>query len=83
MRSQNTSAFQSILASILSHFPNIKDQMSSISFLVPKFAGSVKSLISLPYFMCHAAIPVAVHETRGLTEDLVQISVGIEDVNDL
>lgn len=45
--------------------------------------GSVKSLISLPCFMSHASIPAAVRETRGLTEDLVRISVGIEDVNDL
>ncbi|KAK6143343.1 hypothetical protein DH2020_023691 [Rehmannia glutinosa] len=45
--------------------------------------GSVKSLISLPCFMSHASIPAAVREARGLTEDLVRISAGIEDVNDL
>ncbi|KAK7244447.1 hypothetical protein RIF29_39269 [Crotalaria pallida] len=45
--------------------------------------GSVKSLISMPCFMSHASIPAAVREARGLTEDLVRISVGIEDVNDL
>jgi cystathionine beta-lyase/cystathionine gamma-synthase len=46
-------------------------------------AGSVKSLISLPCFMSHASIPAAVREVRGLTDDLVRISVGIEDVEDL
>lgn len=45
--------------------------------------GSVKSLISLPCFMSHAAIPASVREERGLTDDLVRISVGIEDVDDL
>ncbi|GAB2295591.1 hypothetical protein Dimus_029751 [Dionaea muscipula] len=45
--------------------------------------GSVKSLISMPCFMSHASIPTSVREARGLTEDLVRISVGIEDVNDL
>ncbi|KAJ8770431.1 hypothetical protein K2173_015045 [Erythroxylum novogranatense] len=45
--------------------------------------GSVKSLISMPCFMSHASIPAADREARGLTEDLVRISVGIEDVNDL
>ncbi|OAY40242.1 hypothetical protein MANES_09G007000v8 [Manihot esculenta] len=45
--------------------------------------GSVKSLISMPSFMSHASIPATVREARGLTEDLVRISVGIEDVNDL
>lgn len=47
------------------------------------WAGSIKSLISMPCFMSHASIPAADREARGLTEDLVRISVGIEDVNDL
>jgi cysteine-S-conjugate beta-lyase len=33
--------------------------------------------------MSHASIPAAVRDARGLTEDLVRISVGIEDVEDL
>ncbi|XP_058087363.1 cystathionine beta-lyase, chloroplastic isoform X2 [Magnolia sinica] len=45
--------------------------------------GSVKSLISLPCFMSHASIPASVRELRGLSEDLIRISVGIEDINDL
>ncbi|XP_031497430.1 cystathionine beta-lyase, chloroplastic isoform X1 [Nymphaea colorata] len=45
--------------------------------------GSVKSLISLPCFMSHASIPTSVRESRGLSEDLIRISVGIEDVDDL
>lgn len=45
--------------------------------------GSVKSLISMPCFMSHASIPAAIREARGLTKDLVRISVGIEDVDDL
>ncbi|PKI53206.1 hypothetical protein CRG98_026407 [Punica granatum] len=45
--------------------------------------GSVKSLISMPCFMSHASIPAAVREARGLTEDLIRISVGIENVDDL
>ena len=33
--------------------------------------------------MSHASIPASVREARGLTEDLIRISVGIEDVEDL
>jgi cystathionine beta-lyase len=33
--------------------------------------------------MSHASIPSAVREERGLTDDLVRISVGIEDADDL
>ncbi|KAE9465891.1 hypothetical protein C3L33_02199, partial [Rhododendron williamsianum] len=52
-------------------------------FTIAVSFGSVKSLISMPCFMSHASIPAAVREARGLTEDLVRISVGIEDVDDL
>lgn len=57
--------------------------LTSLLYLICYCAGSVKSLISLPCFMSHASIPAAVRESRGLSEDLVRISVGIEDVNDL
>lgn len=45
--------------------------------------GSVKSLISLPCFMSHASIPSEVRKLRGLSEDLIRLSVGIEDAEDL
>ena len=45
--------------------------------------GSVGSSISLPCYMSHASIPAEVRAARGLPDDLVRISVGIEDVKDL
>ncbi len=45
--------------------------------------GNVVSLISLPCYMSHASIPAEVRAARGLPDDLVRISVGIEDVEDL
>ncbi|EFN58551.1 hypothetical protein CHLNCDRAFT_48545 [Chlorella variabilis] len=45
--------------------------------------GNVRSLISMPCFMSHASIPAEVRAQRGLPDDLVRISVGIEDVEDL
>lgn len=45
--------------------------------------GSVTSSISLPCYMSHASIPAAVRAARGLPDDLVRISAGIEDVGDL
>ncbi|KAI3436663.1 hypothetical protein D9Q98_006079 [Chlorella vulgaris] len=45
--------------------------------------GNVRSLISMPCFMSHASIPADVRAARGLPNDLVRISVGIEDVDDL
>ncbi len=45
--------------------------------------GSVTSLISLPGKMSHASIPADVRSAREFPEDLVRISVGIENVEDL
>jgi cystathionine beta-lyase len=45
--------------------------------------GSVGSLVSLPCRMSHASIPAEVRATRELPDDLVRLSVGIEDAGDL
>ncbi len=45
--------------------------------------GSINSSISLPGCMSHASIPVEVRKERSLATDLVRLSVGIEDADDL
>lgn len=45
--------------------------------------GSVHSTISLPSTMSHASVPPNIRAGRQLPEDLVRISVGIEDPDDL
>ena len=45
--------------------------------------GGVETLISHPASMTHASIPAADRERLGITDGLVRISVGIEDVEDL
>jgi cystathionine beta-lyase len=45
--------------------------------------GSINSTISLPGCMSHASVPPEVGVLRELPCDLVRISVGIEDVEDL
>src|SRR5262249_23044421 len=45
--------------------------------------GSVGSTISLPCRMSHASIPQALRDRLAPPPDLVRISVGIEDVDDL
>lgn len=52
-------------------------------FKVTVSFGNVISLISLPCFMSHASIPAEVRAARGLPDDLVRISAGIEDIEDL
>jgi cystathionine beta-lyase/cystathionine gamma-synthase len=45
--------------------------------------GGVETLISLPALMTHASIPPDVRQRIGITDGLVRLSVGIEDVEDL
>lgn len=45
--------------------------------------GGVETLISLPAVMTHSSMPVEVRERIGITEGLVRLSVGIEDVEDI
>jgi cystathionine beta-lyase/cystathionine gamma-synthase len=45
--------------------------------------GGVETLISLPALMTHASMPPDVRERVGITEGLVRLSVGIEDVEDI
>jgi cystathionine beta-lyase len=52
-------------------------------FKVAVSFGSVGSTISLPCRMSHASIPRALRDRLAPPSDLVRISVGIEDVDDL
>lgn len=52
-------------------------------FTLAESLGGVESLIEHPATMTHASVPREVREAIGLSDDLVRISVGIEDPNDL
>lgn len=52
-------------------------------FTLAESLGGVESLIEHPAIMTHASIPVETRRQNGITDNLIRISVGIEDVNDL
>jgi cystathionine beta-lyase/cystathionine gamma-synthase len=52
-------------------------------FALAESLGGVESLIGHPASMTHASVPKAMREAMGLTDGLVRLSVGIEDVDDL
>lgn len=52
-------------------------------FQLAESLGGVESLISVPAEMTHASVPEEVREKIGLTNGLVRLSVGIENVDDL
>jgi cysteine-S-conjugate beta-lyase len=45
--------------------------------------GGVNSTISLPNYMSHASIPAHLRQQKSIPADLVRVSVGVEDVEDL
>ncbi len=45
--------------------------------------GGVETLISHPATMTHASIPIEKRDQLGITDGLVRISVGIEDIEDI
>ncbi len=52
-------------------------------FTLAESLGGVESLCGHPASMTHASIPKAVREKTGVTDSLIRLSVGIEDVSDL
>ena len=52
-------------------------------FALAESLGGVESLVGHPASMTHASVPKAMREEMGLTDGLVRLSVGIEDLDDL
>jgi cystathionine beta-lyase/cystathionine gamma-synthase len=52
-------------------------------FSLAESLGGVESLISHPASMTHASIPLEDRLRFGVTDGLVRLSVGVEDVEDL
>lgn len=52
-------------------------------FTLAESLGGVESLINHPATMTHGSIPKEVREKVGVVDNLIRISVGVEDIDDL
>ncbi len=52
-------------------------------FALAESLGGVESLVDHPAIMTHASVPVEERAELGISDDLIRLSVGIEDVDDL
>jgi cystathionine gamma-lyase len=52
-------------------------------FALAESLGGIESLIEHPAIMTHASIPKETRDAIGISDGLIRISVGIEDLNDL
>ena len=61
--------------------PTIINHLSVFTFA--ESLGGVESLITYPSTQTHLDIPADIRQSYGLTDDLLRISIGIEDADDL
>jgi cystathionine gamma-lyase len=52
-------------------------------FALAESLGGVESLIEHPAIMTHASIPAANRKRLGISDGLIRLSVGVENVEDL
>jgi len=82
---QQMSAFGGMISFYLKGgFQTCRNMLKHVKiFTLAESLGGVESLIEHPSSMTHASIPKEQRESVGVTDSLVRVSVGIEDVEDL
>ena len=62
----------------------VKRFVGSLKYIsLAESLGGVESLIEIPSLMTHSGIPREIRERHGISDDLIRLSVGIEDGDDL
>jgi len=65
-------------------FEEANDFMKNLKvFSLAESLGGVESLVCYPPSMTHASVPKEERERRGITDNLIRLSIGIEDIEDL
>ncbi len=76
--------FGGIISFRLGSFEKARTLLNSVELMaLAESLGGVETLISHPASMTHASVPAEQRQRIGVTDDLVRVSVGIEDLDDL
>ena len=76
--------FGGMLAFEVGSFDAARRLLNSVRLMaLAESLGGVETLISHPATMTHASVPAAQRQALGITDGLVRISAGIEDIEDL
>ena len=63
---------------------NVLEFQKNLELIKPAVSlGGVDSIINAPVFTSHKHVPEEVREKEGITDKVLRLSVGIENVNDL
>ncbi len=84
-RRQMSGGFGGIVTAVLRG--NLEDARKMLErcklFSLAESLGGVESLIEHPGLMTHASLPSQMRESLGISDGLIRLSVGIEDLDDL
>ena len=84
LASRQMKGFGGMLAFDLGSLESARRLLEGVSLMaLAESLGGVETLISHPASMTHASVPAAHRTALGITEGLVRISAGIEDIDDL
>lgn len=76
--------FGGLISFELGSFEHARTLLNSVRLMaLAESLGGVETLISHPATMTHASVPPERRRQLGVTDDMVRVSVGIEDVDDL
>ncbi|MGE6629152.1 bifunctional cystathionine gamma-lyase/homocysteine desulfhydrase [Bacillus sp. NPDC077027] len=81
---QQATGFGGMISFDIGKEENVDPFLSKLTlFTIAESLGAVESLISVPARMTHASIPRERRLELGITDGLIRISVGVEDIDDL
>jgi cystathionine gamma-lyase/cystathionine beta-lyase/cystathionine gamma-lyase/homocysteine desulfhydrase len=76
--------FGALIAFQVGSFEKARTLLNGVTLMaLAESLGGVETLISHPALMTHASVPPERRQRTGITDDMVRISVGIEDIDDL
>jgi cystathionine beta-lyase/cystathionine gamma-synthase len=76
--------FGGLIAFAMGSLENARTVLNNVRLMaLAESLGGVETLISHPVSMTHASVPYEHRQEIGVTDDLVRVSVGIEDCDDL
>ena len=81
---KQTSGFGSIISFTVKDKKTVEKVLEKVEIIAfAESLGGVESLITYPYLQTHASIPEGMRNRIGVTDKLLRLSVGIENVNDI
>ncbi|HEY8805828.1 MAG TPA: PLP-dependent transferase, partial [Clostridium sp.] len=84
IQSKQAKGYGGIISFVLKKDYNFKKFLESLELITfGESLGGVESLICHPATMTHAAVPYEIRQEIGITDNLIRLSVGVENVDDI